>query len=208
MISLSESVLFIKFFIFIFSVFGFFRKMLKEKTGSFSLVLERPFSPFPIHELLLLNALDNSFNKGRVPIATWNKTISASNLQASSEGCGNSGFVTFCSKFLNSQGWKSLNGQNGYVQPQVQSTPAHPISQIVCIFSEDESGDGEWAHGSFPLEEYMKALDRSKDELYYNHSLGMRYSKVWYSPRSVLRTFIHHRNRMDNDYYFIFCVCA
>lgn len=153
--------------------------MLKEKTGSFSLVLERPFPPFPIHQLLLLNGLDNSFNKGRVPIATWNKTISASNLQTSSECSGNSGFVTFSSKFLNSQGWKFLNDQNGYVQSQVQkSTLNQPISQVVSIFTEDESGDGEWAHGNFPLEEYMKALDRSKDELYYNHLLDMRYSKV------------------------------
>ncbi|XP_031265313.1 phosphoglucan phosphatase LSF1, chloroplastic isoform X3 [Pistacia vera] len=76
--------------------------LLTEKTGSFSLVLERPFSPFPIHQLQ--TDFDILFNK--------------------------------------------------------------------------ESGDGEWAHGSFPLEEYIKALDRSKGELYYNHSLGMRYSKI------------------------------
>jgi predicted NodU family carbamoyl transferase len=50
--------------------------------------------------------------------------------------------------------------------------------QLACVFSEEASGDGDWAHGSFPLEEYIKALDRSKDEMYYNHSLGMRYSKV------------------------------
>lgn len=152
--------------------------MLKEKTGLFSLVLERPFSPFPIQQLLNLNELDISFNKGRVPVATWNKTISALNLQTSSEGGGNSGFVTFSSKFLNFRGWKFLNDQNGHVHSQMQKNTPTQLSQVVSIFSEDESGDGEWAHGNFPLEEYMKALDRSKDELYYNHSLGMRYSKV------------------------------
>lgn len=177
-------VMFINFFIFIFifSVFGFFRKMLKEKSGSFSLVLERPFSPFPIQQLVLLNDLDNSFNKGRVPIATWNKSILASNLQASSESNGNSGFVTFSSKYLKSQGWKLLDDQNGHIHSQIKKNTMTPSTcPLVCIFSEDEPGDGEWAHGSFPIEEYIKALDRSKGELYYNHSLGMRYSKVCFS---------------------------
>ncbi|XP_020267923.1 phosphoglucan phosphatase LSF1, chloroplastic isoform X4 [Asparagus officinalis] len=41
-----------------------------------------------------------------------------------------------------------------------------------------ETEDVEWAFGSFPLEEYIKALDRAKGELYYNHSLGMQYSKI------------------------------
>ncbi|KAK4603672.1 hypothetical protein RGQ29_012260 [Quercus rubra] len=102
------------------------RKMLKELSGPFSLVLERPFSPFPIHQLHLMSDLDVLFNRGRVSVASWNKSILASNFQTSSE----------------------------------------------------KSGDGEWAHGNFPLEEYVKALDRSKGELYYNHSLGMRYSKI------------------------------
>ncbi|KAK9272411.1 hypothetical protein L1049_002783 [Liquidambar formosana] len=160
--------------------FGDTQKMLKEKTGSFSLVLERPFSPFPIQELHLVSNLDILFNRGRVPIATWNKTILASNLQTSCEGSGNSGFVMFSSKFLTSQGLKFLNDQSGRVQPQIQKNiVAAPVTQLVCIFSEEESGeDVEWAHGSFPLEEYIKALDRAKDELYYNHSLGMRYSKI------------------------------
>lgn len=161
--------------------------MLKEKAGSFSLILERPFSPFPIQQLVLLNDLDNSFNKGRVPIATWNKKILASNLEASSESNGNPGFVTFSSKYLKSQGWKLLNDQNGHIHSQIQkNTVTPPMSPLVCIFSEDESGDGEWAYGSFPLEEYIKALDRSKGELYYNHSLGMRYSKVCYSAIALL----------------------
>lgn len=163
--------------------------MLKEKTGSFSLVLERPFSPFPIQLLVLLNDLDNSFNKGRVPVATWNKRLLASNLQSSSESSGNSGFVMFSSKFLKPRGWEFLNEQNGHVQSQLQKnavTSPVPVSQLVSIFSEDEPGEGDWAHGNFPLEEYVKALDRSKGELYYNHSLGMRYSKVCYSAILVL----------------------
>ena len=155
-----------------FPVFGFLRKMLKELSGPFSLVLERPFSPFPIHQLHLMSDLDVLFNRGRVSVASWNKSILASNFQTSSESTGNSGFVMFSSKFLTSQGWNLLNDQNGLAQP---------MSELVCIFSEEESGDGEWAHGNFPLEEYVKALDRSKGELYYNHSLGMRYSKVWCS---------------------------
>jgi hypothetical protein len=153
--------------------------MLKEITGPFSLVLERPFSPFPIHQLHLLSDLDILYNRGRVSVASWNKNILASNLQTSSESSGNSGFVMFSSKFLTSQGWKLLNDQNEHIQSKIQKNIlAQPMSELVCIFSEEESGDGEWAHGNFPLEEYVKALDRSKGELYYNHSLGMRYSKV------------------------------
>ncbi|KAF8378285.1 hypothetical protein HHK36_029624 [Tetracentron sinense] len=158
--------------------YGDMQKMLKEKTGTSSLVLERPFSPFPIQQLHLMSDLDILFNRGRVPMATWNRTILASNLQPS-EGSGNSGFVIFSAKFLTSHGWKFLSGQNGSIYPQMQKNIlAAPMSQLVCIFSEEESGDVEWAHGNFPLEEYIKAIDRSKGELYYNHSLGMRYSKI------------------------------
>lgn len=153
--------------------------MLKEKTGSFSLILERPFSPFPIQELHRANDFDILFNRGRVPVATWSKTTLASNLQTSCEGSGNSGFVMFSSKYLAPKGWSLLSDQNGYVQPRMQKNKiAAPVSPLVCLFSEEESGDVVWAHGNFPLDEYVKALDRSKDELYYNHSLGMQYSKV------------------------------
>ncbi|GFY87191.1 like SEX4 1 [Actinidia rufa] len=137
-------------------------KIRKEKSGPCNLVLERPFSPFPIHQLFLMSDLDLLYNRGRVPVATWNKTILASNLQTSSEGSENSGFVMFSSKFLTPQGWK-LNNRNGHIHQQMQkSTLASPLSEIVTIFSEEESGDAEWAHGSFSLEEYTKALDRSK----------------------------------------------
>lgn len=153
---------------------------MTENSGSCSLVLERPFSPFPIQQPHPMSNLESLFNRGRVPVSTWNKTILVSNLRTSTEGSsGNSGFVMFASKFLTPKGWKLLNDQNGNAQPQMQkNSSAEPASQIVTIFSEEESGDVEWGHGSFPLEEYLKALDRSKGELYYNHSLGMRYSKV------------------------------
>lgn len=166
-------------FSFLFLIFGFLRKILEQKAGSFSLVLERPFFPFPIPQIYLMSDLDVLFNRGRVSIATWNKTILASNLQTCSEGGGKSGFVVFSPQFMNSKGWKVLNGQNGNVNSKMQrDILSLPISQLVCIFSEEEHGDVEWSHGSFPLEEYIKALYRSKDELYYNHALGMRYSKV------------------------------
>lgn len=155
------------------------QNMLKEKAGCFSLVLERPFSPFPIHELLLTHDLDILFNRGRVPIAMWNKTLLASDLQASSESSGNSGFVVFSSKFLASRGWAIFSGQNGNGHPLLQKrTFPSPITQLVCISSEEDSNDAEWGHGSFPLDEYTNALERSKGELYYNHSHGMHYSKI------------------------------
>lgn len=158
--------------------FGDTEKITKENSGPCSLILERPFSPFPIQQLHLIDDLDILFNRGRVPIATWDKTVLPSNLRTSTEGSGNSGFVVFSSKFLTPQGWK-LSSQNGHVNPQVQkSTMAAPLSQLVTFFSDEDTGDAEWAHGSFPLDEYTKALDRSKGELYYNHSLGMRYSKI------------------------------
>lgn len=149
--------------------------MLTEKTGSFSLILEKPLSPFPIQLLHSSNELDILFNRGRMPIATWNKNVMATSMK----GSGNTGFVVFSPKFLTSKGWKVLDDVEGYKESgSNRNILSPPISGLVCIFSEDEPGDGEWGHGSFPLEEYVKALDRSKGELYYNHSLGMRYSKV------------------------------
>ncbi|XP_056169918.1 phosphoglucan phosphatase LSF1, chloroplastic isoform X1 [Syzygium oleosum] len=159
--------------------FGDAEVMMKEKMGSFSLVLERPSSPFPIHQLQRLSELDILYNKGHLPVVTWNKALLSSNLRAS-EGSGNCGFVLFSSKFSSLDGRRLLSNQNGQTIPQVlQKNSSTPImSPVVCIFSEDGSGDGDWAHGSFPLEEYIKALDRSEGELYYDHSLGMRYSKI------------------------------
>ncbi|KAH6791063.1 hypothetical protein C2S51_006069 [Perilla frutescens var. frutescens] len=159
--------------------FGDTESFTKEKSGACSLVLERPFAHFPIHQLYLMDDIDILFNRGRVPITTWNKSIRASYSQNSSESSGNSGFAVFCPKFLTSQGWKCLNDQYKNGQSQVgRNAPALPFSPLVAIFTEEECENAEWGHGSFPLEEYVKALDRSKGELYYNHSLGMRYSKI------------------------------
>ncbi|XP_020538425.1 phosphoglucan phosphatase LSF1, chloroplastic isoform X2 [Jatropha curcas] len=157
--------------------FGDAQMMLMEKTGSFSLILERPTSPYPIHQLHHLSDIDMMFNRGRAPIATWNKTILSSNLK-SSEGSGNSGFIAFSSKFLTPPGWKLLNDQSGYVELTAVKIFRPPVSQFVSFFSEVESEDGEWGYGSFPVEEYIKALDRAKGELHYNHGLGTIYSKV------------------------------
>lgn len=160
--------------------FGDTERMMKENSGSCSLVLERPFSPFPVHRLFRMNDLDILFNKGRVPLATWNKNILTSKLQSSTDSGGNSGFVTFSSKYENTHGWKILSEQNETIHPQMLKNNGHavPLSPLVTIFSDEESAAGEWAHGSFPLDEYIKALDRANGELYYNHSLGMRYSKI------------------------------
>ncbi|KAG4938496.1 hypothetical protein AAZX31_16G068500 [Glycine max] len=155
------------------------QKVLKEQTSSFSLVLERPTSPFPIQLLHKMNDLEIVFNRGRVPIATWNKTLLASNLQSSSESCGNAGFLMFNSKFLKPNGSKLLGNQNQHtITHGERNIVTEHTTQLACVFTEEVCGDGDWAHGSFPLEEYIQALDRSKDEMYYNHSLGMRYSKI------------------------------
>ncbi|KAL6547766.1 hypothetical protein OROHE_009471 [Orobanche hederae] len=117
------------------------QKLLEGAEGQLSLVLERPYSPFPIQQFSAMSDIDILFNRGRVPIVTWNRNVLASNLQTSLESSGNSG-------------------------------------QLVSIFSDEGSEDAEWAHGSFCLEEYIKALDRAKGELIYNHSRGMQYNKI------------------------------
>lgn len=154
-----------------------------DESGSCTLILERPFSPFPVHQLFLMNDRDILFNRGRVPVATWNSNLVVSNLQTS-DGNGSSGFVIFSPKYLTALGWKHLNNQEVINKQQMDITknysPALPVSPIVSLFTTEESADAEWAHGNFPLEEYVKALDRAKGELHYNHSLGMRYNKVWY----------------------------
>lgn len=156
------------------------QKVLKEQTSSFSLVLERPASTFPIQLLHnKTNDLEIVYNRGRVPVVTWNKTLLASNLQPSSDSCGNSGFSTFNSKFLNSNGSKLLSNQNQHaITHGERNSLTEQTIQLACVFTDEASRDGDWAHGSFPLEEYIQALDRAKDEMYYNHSLGMRYSKI------------------------------
>ncbi|KAM0938120.1 putative Dual specificity protein phosphatase [Dioscorea sansibarensis] len=157
------------------------QKMLDEE-GSFSLILERPFSPFPIQRLRLNGDSHIFYNNGRVALATWNQNVFASNLQPSVDGNGNVGFAIFSPKFLNSRGWPLLSSdQNGFSNSLTRNSTAkhaRTMGEIVAIFSDEESENVEWAFGSFPLEEYIKALDRAKGELYYNHSLGMQYSKI------------------------------
>ncbi|OIW01931.1 hypothetical protein TanjilG_14164 [Lupinus angustifolius] len=119
------------------------------------------------------------FNIGRVPMVTWNKTLLASNFQASSESSGNSGFLMFNSKFLKSKGSTLLVNQNEHaITHGERKFFTEHMPQLVCIFTEEVCGDGDWSHGSFPIEEYIQALNRSKDEMYYSHSLGLRYSKI------------------------------
>ncbi|CAA6671457.1 unnamed protein product [Spirodela intermedia] len=158
------------------------QKVLKATTGSFSLVLERPSSPFPIQQLCLLGDYDIIFNKGRVPITSWNSALYGTGNRPLSEGNGNPGFVIFSPKLLQPQGWELLSGEqrglSDVQDPNNSGFLSKHKSELIGIFSEGEFVDAEWSFGSFPLEEYLKALDRSKGELYYNHSLGMQYSKI------------------------------
>ncbi|CAN1806115.1 Phosphoglucan phosphatase LSF1, chloroplastic [Linum perenne] len=159
----------------VISDIGAAQKVLLEdvdSNGQLTLVLERPTFPFPIHLLDFSSDL-GSFNRGRVAMVTWNKSMLASHLQSNEES-GSSGFAAFSWNFLTHHGWKLLNDRMG----RVESPESRYRTQVVSLLSEDVSGDGEWAHGNFPLEEYIGALERSKDELYYDHSLGMHYTKV------------------------------
>lgn len=153
------------------------RMVLKETSGPCDLVLERPFAPFPIHQLHQNEDYHLLFNKGRVPLTSWNGALLSSKLNESSEGNGNPGFAIFSPRLLNSHGWAVLSSEQDGLN-QRSTSLANRISEIVGLYSDEDDADTEWAHGSFPLEEYIKALDRAKGELYYNHSLGMQYSKV------------------------------
>ena len=98
-------------------------------------------------------------------------------LNESSKGDGKSGFAIFSPRLLSSQGWSFLSSEKGGLN-QSSTNLSNRISEIVGLYSDEDDANAEWAHGSFPLEEYIKALDRAKGELYYNHSLGMQFSKV------------------------------
>jgi hypothetical protein len=150
---------------------------LKEKSGPCNLILERPFAPYPIHQLHQNEDYHILFNRGRVSLAAWNSALLSSKLSASSPGNGNSGFAIFSPRLLSSQGWALLSSEKDGLNRR-STNLANRITEIVGFYSDEDDMDAEWAHGSFPLEEYIKALDRAKGELYYNHSLGMQYSKV------------------------------
>ncbi|GJN03363.1 hypothetical protein PR202_ga20800 [Eleusine coracana subsp. coracana] len=149
---------------------------LKDKSGPCSLILERPFAPFPIHQLHQNEDYHLLFNKGRVPVTSWNGALLSTKLSESSEGAGKPGFAIFSPRMLTSQGWGLVSSEKGGLN-QSSTNLANRISEIVGLYSDEDDVNAEWAHGSFPLEEYIKALDRAKGELYYNHSLGMQYSK-------------------------------
>ncbi|XP_078429203.1 phosphoglucan phosphatase LSF1, chloroplastic [Wolffia australiana] len=150
------------------------QKVLKATSGSFSLILERPSSPFPIQQLCLLGDHDVIFNKGRVPLSTWNSAVHGA-------GMGNPGFIIFSPRLLQPKGWELLSRENHEIsdfQTLNNGFMSKQKTEFVGIFAEECSEEVEWSFGSFPLDEYLKALDRSKGELYYNHSLGMQYSKI------------------------------
>ncbi|KAL6577281.1 hypothetical protein OROMI_011557 [Orobanche minor] len=120
-----------------------------------------------------MDEIDITFNRGRVPIATWNSSVHLRN------SSGNSGFAFFCPKLVRSKGWKYLidKSKNGHSQIYWKG-PSLPFSPLVSIFTDGDSENAEWGHGSFPLDEYVKVLHRSDEEIYYNHSFGMSYSKI------------------------------
>ncbi|VAH23715.1 unnamed protein product [Triticum turgidum subsp. durum] len=151
--------------------------VLKQESGPCNLVLERPVAPYPIHQLHKNEDYHILFNRGRVSLPTWNSAILSSKLNKSSPGNGKSGFAIFSPRLLSSQGWALLSSEKDGLNRR-STNLANWMSEIVGFYSDEDDMDAEWAHGSFPLEEYIKALDRAKGELYYNHSLGMQYSKI------------------------------
>jgi hypothetical protein len=176
--------------------------MINEASGPCSLVLERPFTPFPLNELPLNADYNMLFNKGRVSLATWNnKFVQASYLRSSDDknnnenqslngngngngngdkngsgkvnGNGKVGFAIFSPQLLSPRGWAQLSrDRDGTMRSSKLKT------EIIAKWAEEEAVETNWSYGGFPLEEYIKALDRGKDELCYNHSRGMQYSKV------------------------------
>ncbi|CAN6483694.1 unnamed protein product [Victoria cruziana] len=152
-------------------------ELLKVKDGPLRVVLERPFSPFPVHQLHISSSFDVSFNRGRVPFVTWNKSMLASDLRSSSGKESNSGFALFSPKFIKPKGWKLLLMERTAVNSEILDSRRTSI-ELIDIYSEEEIMEGEWHYGSFPLEEYVQALQRSEGELIYNHFLGMQLSKI------------------------------
>ncbi|KAH9330058.1 hypothetical protein KI387_002166, partial [Taxus chinensis] len=167
--------------------FNHIMKVTKEKSGSVNLVLERPVFPFPIQRFPLKNNPEATYNRGRVPIVTWDENMLTPGLQPEAGVHGHAGFVLYSSKFLKPKGWKTLANftSNGAPVSKVEMKsssklmPVQPSDEIVAFFTEEESIEGvEWTYGSFPVDEYVNALNRAEGELSYNHFLGMRYTKV------------------------------
>lgn len=173
------------------------QNIINEASGPCSLVLERPFTPFPLHDLPLSADYNMLFNKGRVPLTTWNTNFlqpshlpppnhqdnhnDNQNTNPNANGNGNSkhkgngcvGFAIFSPQLLSPQGWAQLSrDRDGTMKNSKLKT------EIIAKWAADDVLETDWSYGGFPLEEYIKALERGKDELCYNHSLGMQYSKI------------------------------
>ncbi|MCO5603432.1 hypothetical protein L7F22_057582 [Adiantum nelumboides] len=161
---------------------------IKKRSGSVSLVLERPATPAHIHPLL--GEGGPAFNCGRVGFVTWdgdNVALDPELFETEVKTEGKSGFLLFSSRFLRSKGFKALakwknvpkhmNGpleglKNGYGRKL-------PTFEVVTYFSDEETdGEVEWTHGNFSLEDYTLALKRSEKDLSYSHSLGMQVTKI------------------------------
>ncbi|MCO5584863.1 hypothetical protein L7F22_038795 [Adiantum nelumboides] len=147
---------------------------IKKRSGSVSLVLERPATPAHIHPLL--GEGGPAFNCGRVGFATWNGDNVAMDpelFETEVKTEGKSGVLLFSSRFLRSKGFKALaKWKNVYGRKL-------PTFEVVTYFSDEETdGEVEWTHGNFSLEDYTLALKRSEKDLSYSHSLGMQVTKI------------------------------
>ncbi|KAI5078415.1 hypothetical protein GOP47_0006086 [Adiantum capillus-veneris] len=161
---------------------------IKKRSGSVSLVLERPATPARIHPLLGKGG--PSFNCGRVGLVTWNGenvAIDPELFGTDVKHEGKSGFLMFSSRFLRSRGFKALvkwkivqNYMNGPMEGSKNGYGGKlPTYEVVNYFSDEETdGEVEWTHGNFSLEDYTSALKRSEKDLSYNHSLGMQVTKI------------------------------
>lgn len=154
--------------------------MLMVQDSPLILLLERPVSPFPVQQLDLNVDQQSLTNRcGRIPFTTWNHHFLTTNLHPTSQdGNGHSGFAIFSPRFLSSKAWLLLSRINRFSQKNKIFHPENSAREVVDIFSNEDEENVEWGYGSFPLEEYTKALDRAKCELHYNHSYGMQYTKI------------------------------
>eukprot|EP00252_Welwitschia_mirabilis_P019533 TRINITY_DN4539_c0_g1_i2.p1 TRINITY_DN4539_c0_g1~~TRINITY_DN4539_c0_g1_i2.p1 ORF type:complete len:614 (+),score=116.43 TRINITY_DN4539_c0_g1_i2:112-1953(+) len=159
---------------------------IKEIKGPIHLIFERPVFPFPIQKFPLSDQ-GASYNQGKVACVTWDKSLLAPALQPVTGEHGNVGFVIYSSKFLNPKGWKMLskhaksqaNVRELYINSSKRVSHVSPSDDLVAMFAEEESHEGtEWSYGSFAIDEYMDALNRAEAEPHYNHSLGMKCTKI------------------------------
>ena len=153
-----------------------------------SLVLERPSSPADIQSISGVH--EAPFNIGKVSFVTWNGDYSTSdseNFRTDVKNEGKVGLLTFSSRFLRSNGLKTLakcraftKEKNGYFQGMENGYKGHESSSdvLACFSDEEMNANVEWSHGDFSLEDYTMAVKRAEKDLCYNHSLGMQVTKV------------------------------